>query len=424
VTRRLGIALAAVLALLALGSATAAAKQPRFDARAWALIDARSGDVLASHAAARRLPVASTTKLMTAYVALKELPLERIVRAAPYYAIYGESLLGLRPGQRVSVRDLLYGLILRSGNDAAYDLALAAAGSEARFVRRMNRRSAALGLADTHYANPIGLDEAGNHSSARDLTTLARRLLGIPAFARIADSRSAVLRSLRPPRRIETRNDLLLREPWATGVKTGHTFGAGYVLVGSGRRKGTELISAVIGAPTETDRDLETLRLLDYGFSKYRKRVPVRAGEKLASPAIAFTGGELPLRAGRTLAVGVRRGQRLSVAVRAPGEVEGPIRRGAVLGRATVYVDGLRAASAPLRAGRSVPEASAFDRVRSFLTGHPIPIGLGAFSAILVGVALLRRRRRRGIEGEKTIRESREQRRAERQRRREEGMVR
>jgi D-alanyl-D-alanine carboxypeptidase (penicillin-binding protein 5/6) len=196
------------------------------------------------------------------------------------------------------------------------------------------------------------------------------------------------------------------------------------VLVGSGRRKGTELISAVIGAPTETDRDRETLRLLDYGFSKYRKRVPVRAGEELASPPIAFTGGELPLRAGRTLAVGVRRGQRLSVAVRAPGEVEGPIRRGAVLGRATVYVDGLRAASAPLRAGRSVPEASAFDRVRSFLTGHPIPIGLGAFSAILVGVALLRRRRRRGIEGEKTIRESREQRRAERQRRREEGMVR
>ena len=423
-SRRLGIALAAALALLAFGSATAVAKQPQLDARAWALIDARSGDVLTSHAAARHLPVASTTKLMTAYVAMKELPLERIVRAAPYHAIYGESLLGLRPGQRISVRDLLHGLILRSGNDAAYDLALAAAGSEARFVRQMNRRSAALGLLDTHYANPIGLDEAGNHSSARDLTTLARRLLRIPVFAKIADSRSAVLRSLRPPRRIATRNDLLLRESWVTGVKTGHTFGAGYVLVGSGRRKGAELISAVIGAPTETDRDLETLRLLDYGFSRYRKRVPVRAGEELASPSIAFTGGELPLRAARTLAVGVRRGQRLSVAVRAPGEVEGPIRRGAVLGRATVYVDGLRAASAPLRAGRSVPEASAFDRVRSFLTGHPLLIGLGAFSAILVGVAILRRRRRRGSEGEETIRESREQRRAERQRRREEGMVR
>jgi serine-type D-Ala-D-Ala carboxypeptidase (penicillin-binding protein 5/6) len=424
VSRRLGIALAAVLALLAFGSTPAAAKQPRLDARAWVLIDARSGDVLASHAAARHLPIASTTKLMTAYVAIKELPPERIVRAAPYYAIYGESLLGLRPGQRVSVRDLLYGLILQSGNDAAYDLALVAAGSEGRFVGQMNRRAAALGLADTHYANPIGLDEAGNFSSARDLTTLARRLLRIPVFAKIADSRSAVLHSLRPPRRIETLNDLLLREAWTTGVKTGHTFGAGYVLVGSGRRKGAALISAVIGAPTETDRDLESLHLLDYGFSKYRKRVPVHGGQELASPSIAFTGGELPLRAARTLAVGLRRGQRLSVAVRAPGEVEGPIRRRAVLGRATVYVDGLRAASAPLLAGRAVPEASALDRVRSFVTGHPIFIGLGAFSAILIGVAILRRRRRRGTEGEETIRESREQRRAERQRRREEGMVR
>ena len=107
-----------------------AAKGPPVDARAWVLIDARTGDVLASHAASRRLPIASTTKLMTAYVAMHELPLDRIVRAAPYQAEYGESLLGLRPGQRISVRDLLYGLILRSGNDAAYDLALAAAGSE------------------------------------------------------------------------------------------------------------------------------------------------------------------------------------------------------------------------------------------------------------------------------------------------------
>jgi D-alanyl-D-alanine carboxypeptidase (penicillin-binding protein 5/6) len=177
-------------------------KSPQLEARAWALIDARSGEVIASHAATRQLPIASTTKLMTAWVALHELPLDKIVRAAPYDAEYGESLLGLRPGQRISVRDLLYGLILRSGNDAAYDLALAAAGSERRFVGQMNRYAAALGLSDTHYANPIGLDQRGNYSSAGDLVTLARHLLRIPAFAKIADSRSAELRSLHPPRRI------------------------------------------------------------------------------------------------------------------------------------------------------------------------------------------------------------------------------
>ena len=242
---RLGaILVAALSALLLLGPGTALARRaPKVEARAWALIDARTGEVLTSHAAARHLLIASTTKLMTAWVALHELPLDRIVRAAPYHATYGESLLGLRPGQRISVRDLIYGMVLVSGNDAAYDLALAAAGSEKRFVRQMNRQAVALGLTDTHYANPIGLDQRGNYSSARDLTTLAQHLLRIPAFARIADSRSAVLRSLRPPRRIVSIDELLRMAPWVNGVKTGHTFAAGFVLVGSGRRKGVELIS-------------------------------------------------------------------------------------------------------------------------------------------------------------------------------------
>ena len=327
---------------------------------------------------------------MTAYVAMKELPLRKVVRAAPYDAIFGESLLELRPGQRVSVRDLLYGLILRSGNDSAYDLALAAAGSEARFVRQMNSRAAALGLVNTNYANPIGLDQEGNYSSALDLTTLARRLMRNPAFAEIADARSAKLRSLRPPKRIETLNDFLLAEPWATGVKTGHTFGADYVLVGAGERKGAELISAVLGTWTESARDLETTRLLDYGFSLYRERTPVRAEQRMAAASIRFSGGELALRAARTLEVGARRDQRLSVMVRAPAEVEGPIRRGATLGRATVFVDGRRVASSPLLAAEAVPEASALDRARSFVSDNGIAIGVAAF-VILMGVVFLRR---------------------------------
>jgi D-alanyl-D-alanine carboxypeptidase (penicillin-binding protein 5/6) len=262
----------------------ATAHERRLEARSWTLIDARTGRVLESHAAAMRLPIASTTKLMTAYVALQELPLAKIVRAAPYHPIYGESLLNLRAGQRVSVRDLLYGLILRSGNDAAYDLARAAAGSEDAFVHQMNLRAAALGLSDTHYANPIGLDQAGNYSSAADLATLTAHLLRDPAFAKIAASKEARLRSLRPPRRITTINELLNLEPWVTGVKTGHTFDAGYVLVGAGRRKGVELISVVIDAPTPEARDGESLDLLESGFAQYRKRVPIRAGQEMAEP--------------------------------------------------------------------------------------------------------------------------------------------
>jgi serine-type D-Ala-D-Ala carboxypeptidase (penicillin-binding protein 5/6) len=371
----------------------AEASEPRLEARSWALIDARSGEVLASHAIARKLPIASTTKLMTAYVALHELALDKIVRAAPYEAEYGESLLGLRPGQRISVRDLLYGLILRSGNDAAYDLARAAAGSERRFVAQMNRYAAALGLADTHYANPIGLDQRGNHSSAGDLVALTRRLLSEPAFAKIAASRHALLRSVRPPRRIETINELLEMAPWVNGVKTGHTFGARYVLVGSGRRKGVELIAAVVGAETDEERFADTLRLLEYGFSRYRKRVPVHAGQTLAEPSIRYGGGELPLRAARSVAVGVRRGQRLTIGVKAPAEVEGPIRRGARLGQAIVRVDGLRAATVPLRTGRAVSKATVLDRVRSFVVDNALWIVL-ALSAILIAAVLRRRFRR------------------------------
>jgi serine-type D-Ala-D-Ala carboxypeptidase (penicillin-binding protein 5/6) len=394
---RLGVALllAALAAALLAGPAAAARQQPpSFEARSWALIDARTGAVLASHAGREQLPIASTTKLMTAWVAMHELPLGKIVHAADYDAEFGESLMELKAGERVSVHDLLSGLIMLSGNDAAHTLALAAAGSTPRFVGQMNRRAAALGLADTHYANPVGLDQRGNYSSALDLTTLSRRLMEMPAFAKIAGSRSAHLRSMRPPRRIETINELLLLEPWVTGIKTGHTFGAHYVLVGSGRKKGVELISAVIGAPTDEARYADNLALLEYGFDQYRQRLPIHRGEDLADPEIRYSGGTLPLRAARDVAVGLRRGQHLSLKVRAPDEVEGPVRRGAVLGHATVYVDGLRAGAVPLKAGRGIGEASDFDRLRSFLDDNLIPIALAVFVILIGGVLLFRRRSR------------------------------
>jgi serine-type D-Ala-D-Ala carboxypeptidase (penicillin-binding protein 5/6) len=396
--RALGICftLLVAMALLAPAAPAAAVKGPEgIEARAWIVVDARSGDVIASQAAQRRLPIASTTKLMTAYVAMKELRPEKMVRAAPYEPIYGESLMGLQAGERVSVRDLLYGLMLVSGNDAAHTLAVSAAGSEDRFVEEMNRYATALGLSNTHYANSIGLDQQGNYSTAADLTTLARRLLRIPAFAEIADTESVLLRSLRPPRRIDNSNDLLGMIPWATGVKTGHTFDAGYVLVASGEKRGVSLVSATIGAPTEESRFLENLALLEYGFSQYQRRLPVRVGEALSEPEIRYSGGHLPLRAERSLQVGVRQDQRMNLQVRAPQEVEGPIRRGARLGRATVFVDGRKVGTVALRASRSVAEASLFDRARATVADNSIPIGIGLFVILIIGAILLRRLARR-----------------------------
>jgi serine-type D-Ala-D-Ala carboxypeptidase (penicillin-binding protein 5/6) len=368
---------------------------PPVEALSWGLIDGRTGEVLTSHAGNARLPIASTTKLMTAYVAMKEMPLGKIVRAAPYDAEYGESLMNLRAGQEISVRDLLYGLILRSGNDAAHTLALRAAGSLPRFVAQMNRYAAALGLADTHFANPVGLDQKGNYSSSLDLMTLTEHLLRIPAFAKIADSREAELTSVDPPRHIETINELLEDAPWITGVKTGHTWGAAYVLVGSGRKDGTELISVAIGAPSDEARFADNLELLEWGFDQYHHRPVVHRGQSFAEPSIKYSGGSLPLRAARPIEVGLRKGQKVEVDVEAPHQVTGPIRRGAKLGRANVFVDGSPAGSVALRAARGIPKAELVDRARYFLRDNWIPIAAAICAILLLGMLLYLRRARR-----------------------------
>ena len=197
-------------------------------------------------------------------------------------------------------------------------------------------------------------------------------------------------RSVRPRRRITTINELLELAPWTTGVKTGHTFGARYVLVGSGRRRGVDLISAVIGTWTDEERFDDSLELLEWGFGQYARRVPARRGQDLADPVIRYSGGRLPLRAQRRLTVGLRRGQRLDVRVRAPGEVEGPIQRGEELGRVTVLVDGRLAGTVPLLAGRAVSKASAFDRARAFAEDNLALIGAVAFVILMSLVALSR----------------------------------
>jgi D-alanyl-D-alanine carboxypeptidase (penicillin-binding protein 5/6) len=155
----------------------------------------------------------------------------------------------------------------------------------------------------------------------------------------------------------------------------------------------------VIGAPTPEARDGESIELLEKGFAQYRKRVPIRAGRDLADPSIRFSGGELPLRAAHRVAAGVFRGQRLNVEIDAPAEVEGPIARGAILGRATVLVDGRPAGATALRADRAIPKADLFDRVRGFVSEHTI-LTAAALFVILIGAVLgwraLRRRRARG----------------------------
>jgi D-alanyl-D-alanine carboxypeptidase (penicillin-binding protein 5/6) len=374
---------------------------PTVAARAWLLLDVRDGKRLAAHDAGRSLPMASTTKLMTAYLALHRLAPGRRLVAPPYHALPGESLLELRAGERMSVRDLLYGLLLPSGNDAAVTLADGVAGSVPAFVREMNRAARALGLRDTSYANPIGLDAPANYSSPGDLAKLTLRLRREPLFRRIVNTPRTTLRTGAHPRRIVNHNDLVLEEPWINGVKTGYTLDAGYVLIGSGTRKGATLLSVVMGAPSIPARDRDTLELLRYGFSLYRREAPVKRGQRLAAPAVLGRDEPLGLVAKRSVRVTARNDEAVDVRVDAPREVEGPIRRGLPLGTAAVTLDGELVGRTALLARRPAPgpsRPSLLARVDDAVPG-PRPVvwaAAGAAVAIVIGIGLALTRRRRG----------------------------
>jgi D-alanyl-D-alanine carboxypeptidase (penicillin-binding protein 5/6) len=405
--RALVAALVAVL-LIAAPARAAAPAPPKPDAKAWILIDPRDDSVLAAKSANKRLPIASTTKLMTAYLALKRLRPNQTIPAAPYQpSAAAEIRLGLRPGEKMRVRDLLYGLLLPSANDAAQTLAVGVSGSVPAFVAAMNQAAQRLGLADTHYANPIGLDDPGNYSSAHDLVTLASILLRNKLFEQIVNTPSATLRSGDHPRSVTSRNNLLGRVPWVSGVKTGHTLGAGYVLVGSGTQDSTTLVTAVLGAPSELARDDETLELLQYGFSLYHPVQPVRQGEQIADPRLDYRSDHLSLIAGRGLPVNVREGQQVATQVDAPDEVSGAVERGETLGRVTVTVDGRVAAASPLVAAEAVGAATTMDKVVWTVRN---PIALLVLGAIVIGAGLLLaargRRLREGDSGPQPPREA------------------
>jgi serine-type D-Ala-D-Ala carboxypeptidase (penicillin-binding protein 5/6) len=390
------LALVAALALALAASAPAAAQAPDPRGASAILVQPETGDVVYSKAPDSERPVASATKLMTALLTVEEANLDDVVPAVDYDALPVESQLGLETGERMTVRDLLRGLLLESANDAAATLARHVAGSRRRFVARMNERAESLGLRHTHFANPIGLDDPDNYSSARDLVKLTLILLREPFIARTVDMPSARLRSGDEPRRIDNRNTLVARVPYIEGVKTGHTLQAGYVLVAAARRDGVRLVSAVLGAPTETARDDDTLALLAYGFDRYRSVPVVKPGQVLAQPTLEYRDESVDVVASGGARAVVRRGRRAEVDVAGvPDEIDGPLPARARVGTAIVRRDGRVVARVPLVTAAAVEEASLLQRTTDFLGGG---LGLALIAALLLStlqLALMRRRANR-----------------------------
>ena len=329
--------------------ARAAQKEDRVTAKAYALIEAASGRLLLGEHEHDRLPMASTTKIMTALLLLEsEEDLDALVEIAPEAAGVEGSSMYLVPGERISLRDLLYGLMMVSGNDAAVALAVHHSGSVEAFAARMNARAAALGCADTHFMNPNGLHDPNHYTTACDLARMAAAAMALPAFRELVSTEKYVTTTGDKTRTFRTKNKVLTQVEGGCGVKTGYTKKAGRCLCFAAERQGMLLVGAVLNAP---DMWNDAKKLLDRGFSQYQLRtfltpawtageVPVTGSEKKSLPVAPKEGILYPVR---------RDGQDdAQLDVRLRDGLAAPVEPGAVAGEAVLTVNGESVASVPL----------------------------------------------------------------------------
>lgn len=335
------------------------------DARAWYLVNGTTGEVLAQHDARRQVAIASITKLMTVLVALRHLEPADVVTVTSGAAQVGESRIPLHTGQRISVHDLLEGALIQSANNAADALAAAAAGGDvATFVGWMNERARRIGLRDTHFVRPDGLDAPGHVSSARDVALLARVAMRSPVVREIVRKQSDVIENGRVA--LHTWNDLLGFFPGMIGVKTGHTDEAGWCEVAAVRRLGYTLYAVVLGVPTRAQRNDDLWQLLAWGVDQYRSVFVIRA-RTYAWARLPYGESPVPLEVTRPALRVVRRGKPLVERIVAPSAVSLPVRRGDRLGRVEIWRGRKLVASEPLRARYTVDKPGTFRRLAFYL---------------------------------------------------------
>lgn len=303
------------------------------------LMDVRTGRVLYARDMHRPLPPASTTKILTALLALERLsPDARVTISPRAAAARSGSAIGLEAGEQWKVADLLAALLLRSANDAGIAVAEAASGSVERFVAAMNTRARQLGARRSRFANPHGLHAAGHYSTAYDLAVITRAALRLPAFADLVRAQSWTLtRPGRPPQIIENSNKLLRRYQGADGVKTGWTVPAGYTLVASATRNGWQLLAVVLRS---TDMYGDAGGLLDHGFSSFALRAVATRGQTVAWLTVGNPGRRLAATVPRDVHAVVRHGASVSRRVSIRDDIRLPIPAGTRVGVVRFIEDG------------------------------------------------------------------------------------
>ncbi len=364
----LGVLAAMAIPTVALG--VGGPPVPKADA--WLVADGATGEILASRNLDTPRPMASTTKMMTALVAVDSGNLDRMITVPPAAAAVGQSSAGLKPGERLSLRELLGVLLVQSGNDAAVAVAYGVAGSESAFVDRMNQKAKEMGLSGTHFVNPHGLDAPGHQSSARDLLVMGRAVMKQPVLRSIVGRRTFTLRGPNGPRTLRSENDLLGIMPAADGVKTGNTDGAGYIQVAHATdpTTGVGVFAVVMGEPTRQQRALDGRALLTWGFSNYAKPTVVPRGVAVVQvPVQGAPGTMVGLGPASAVVATVRVGQPIRLRVTAPSQLTAPLPAGARVGTVAVMQGTAVVARAALVTPVPIGAPGFMDGVRSAFEG-------------------------------------------------------
>lgn len=346
---------------------------PQLASEAYLLMDAATGEILIEENADLQLPPASLTKMLTSYVVTDEIHRGKLKETDTVLITddawqrggskSGSSTMFLDPRTRVSVIDLLRGVIVQSGNDASIALAQHLAGSEDAFADVMNQYAQLLGMTNSHFVNSTGWPAENHHSTARDLAILARAVINDhPKYYELYAEKYFSYNGINQP----NRNRLLFRDPSVDGLKTGHTEAAGFCLVASAKKQNMRLISVVLGAKTDESRAVDSQKLLSYGFRYYQTHPLYKGGETLSTAKVwKGEADEISLGLLKDAVITIPRGgkDQLSAEIRVDSVIQAPIETGQVLGELVVQREGEIEFKADLVALAPIAEAGFFARL-------------------------------------------------------------
>lgn len=368
---------------------------PELNARIALIYDRASGRIIYEKNGNKQTPMASTTKILTSIVILENADLKETVTIGSKAAGTGGSRLGLKKNDKITVNDLLYGLMLRSGNDAAVALALHVGGSIEGFADMMNKKAEELGLTNSHFVVPHGLDNEGHYTTAYELAKMADYALNIPKFKEIVSSKSATIYINGYPKAINNTNNLLGSVSGVYGVKTGFTNGAGRCLVSSCKRGELDIITVVIGANTNNQRTADTKELIEYAFNnfslinigkiiqdKFEQWKNINEGRIYVNKGIE-NGIKLYLEKPKKSVMAVRKDSidKIDIEVNSLFYMEAPVTKDQVIGNLRVIINGEEIEVLEIRAIREVKKKEIEDYLQEFL--KVLVLGTNAKNKIL-----------------------------------------